>query len=390
MPTQQSAPARVSVVTLFVSDQTQAPKESHWPYFATLWITGELREARAVRMLPYRAVEYAYRKCGLAPGSTISVANARAIGTQLGAVWVLQSSYRKRQGEWEMSAQLIRTKDGKIQPVGTARSADWFAVCDRICIQTLQALRITPEAAEKGRMFWQATRVPQALARYSLTLTPAFQNKPLEAQEAALRDTLTADPDFAPALRYLASVLNKRRQPSLAEEAVRRALKLRPEDPSGHRVLGDILATQQRYPEAERAYREALRLNPDDTACLTALAQLLQLLVRVPEAIPLAEQAIALDPTDAGARSLLATLYANRRKMEKAIAVAREATRLEPEDVPALFTLAMVTEMDGEDAQATRLYRQCRELVQRTGRAREMLPLIEERLKFLQNPGANP
>jgi superkiller protein 3 len=154
--------------------------------------------------------------------------------------------------------------------------------------------------------------------------------------------------------------------------------------------LGDILATQQRYPEAERAYREALRLNPDDTACLTALAQLLQLLVRVPEAIPLAEQAIALDPTDAGARSLLATLYANRRKMEKAIAVAREATRLEPEDVPALFTLAMVTEMDGEDAQATRLYRQCRELVQRTGRAREMLPLIEERLKFLQNPGANP
>jgi Flp pilus assembly protein TadD len=80
----------------------------------------------------------------------------------------------------------------------------------------------------------------------------------LPEAEAAYRQALALQPDYAIAYNDLGTVLYKLVRLYEAEAVCRQALVLRPDFAMAHDSLGNVLSELGRLPEAEVAYRQAL------------------------------------------------------------------------------------------------------------------------------------
>lgn len=117
------------------------------------------------------------------------------------------------------------------------------------------------------------------------------QQEQFVAAEAAFRDAIAIEADYADAYTNLGLVLVEQGRAEEAETATREAIRLWPDDPSAHNSLGVALREQERLTEAEAAHREAIRLNPNFAYAHYSLGLVLERQGRLEEAEAAFEQA---------------------------------------------------------------------------------------------------
>lgn len=134
-------------------------------------------------------------------------------------------------------------------------------------------------------------------------------------------------------------------------------------DVAAHRTLADILLFGQQWPtRALRHYREYLKYRPDDADALMNAAIASLSASQPTDAVVMLERAITVDPQHAGAHLALARVLLMGRDVEAAAPHAARAVALNAQDPSAHELLGRVRAVQGEFAEATRLFQRTLEL----------------------------
>jgi len=166
--------------------------------------------------------------------------------------------------------------------------------------------------------------------------TAELQQGLWEAAEAAFRQAVALDAQFAEAHANLGYVCDQRGDAPGAERHWRRALALAPHLASVHLNLGALLAQHKRHAEAEACYAAALALEPQSSAVWSNLGVLNLNLQREETAETCLRQALALEADNHKARFNLAYLQLRRGHWEEGWALfeARDWYRALAERLP--------------------------------------------------------
>ncbi len=98
----------------------------------------------------------------------------------------------------------------------------------------------------------------------------------LREAEAAIRESISLNPNASSSHLYLGNVLWDTRRVKDAEAEYRKAAQLNPKDARAHFNLGLLLVDTERGAEAEPAFRKAFQLDPGDRDTLQELVSLLE------------------------------------------------------------------------------------------------------------------
>ena len=141
-----------------------------------------------------------------------------------------------------------------------------------------------------------------------------------------------------------------------AELDFQAALKGSPKNPAAYAGLGDVRLLQKRLPEAKKFYEQAVALNYRSTEAVQGLISVFLIQKKPEMAVRLAQAQVAKFP-DSGADQLLLAkaLLANRKNAEARVAVEKSIA-LDNGNWSAVFLLAQLQGMAGEDAAAAANY----------------------------------
>lgn len=195
--TQPSTPrGRLTVAVLWFADKTADPQMSHWRCAISRLLSKQLAEAKAVRVLPSGAVDYAFRQLALKKGSAFDAGQARKMGELIEAQRVVWGSYDRQNEQWQVRAFVLNVAGGKASGELIVSSADWFELRDELAGQILRELGVKPSESERQKMTHQWTTSPAALESYSRAIELQEDNKPFREQEESLRKALAVDPQL--------------------------------------------------------------------------------------------------------------------------------------------------------------------------------------------------
>jgi Flp pilus assembly protein TadD len=171
--------------------------------------------------------------------------------------------------------------------------------------------------------------------------------------EAAFREAVRLNPDFAEAHANLGNALNQQRGRSEeAEAAFREALRLKSGLPTAHKNLGVVLNQQGRHEEAEAELRKALNLKPDFAEAHSNLGIALHRQGRPEEAEVELREALRLKPDYPEAHNNLGFALSCQGRHKEAETACREALRLKPDYATAHGNLGLALLGQGRFAEA--------------------------------------
>ena len=236
--------------------------------------------------------------------------DAKAVGRQLGAVYIVEGTTQRVGDNVRINARLLSVADGRTvwaetfdSPIGRV-----FTLQDRMGDAVTSALGLARVAAPTHVRSPCDGADPRA---YRAWLRGYYEiNRPdaarLPIALAAFREAIDRDPTCArawagTAFAYRALVITADRDPRemfpLAKAAVARALAIDPDSAEAWTSKGFIeFWYDWDWPAAEASLRHAVALNPNLAEAHMALAHLLVNIGRADEAVADARQAIALDP----------------------------------------------------------------------------------------------
>ncbi len=141
-----------------------------------------------------------------------------------------------------------------------------------------------------------------------------------------------------------------------AELDFQAALEGSPKNPAAYAGLADVRLLQKRLPEAEKFYEQALALDSHSTEALQGLIGVFLIQKDPEKAVRLAQAQVARFP-DSGADHLLLAkaLLANQKNAEARVALEKSIA-LDNENWSAVFLLAQLQGMAGENAAAAANY----------------------------------
>jgi pentatricopeptide repeat protein len=380
-------PGRLTVAVLWFADRTGDPQMAHWRCTVSGLLKEQLTEAKAIRVLPAGAVDYAFRQMAVKKGSSLDTEQARKMGELIEAQRVVTGSYDRQNDQWQVRAFVLNVARGEASGEVTVTSADWFELRDKLAAQILAELGIKPSQSEQQKMGQQLRTSPSALEWYSRALALQDDGKPFPEQEESLRKALAADPQFAKAHVGLAATLGSQGKFAEAEQAVRRALELEPDCAGVHQVLGFLSLFLKRPAEAEQELRKAHNLDPDDSTPLIRLSELYAAQQKWDEAIAFLNEARAIDPTDAEVCASLGLMYAQKRNRDQAMAQLKEAERLDPggpEGVNAEQMICQAYAMLGEIPLAVEHHERFVTCAKKLGGNPKIVSIFEERARHLK------
>lgn len=338
-------PGRLTVAVLWLADKTADPQMSHWRCAASRLLVEQLAEAKAVRVLPSGAVDYAFRQLALKKGSSFDSGQARKMGELIEAQRVVWGNYDRQNEQWQVRAFVLNVASGKASGEVIVSSADWFELCDKLSEQILAELGIKPSQSERRKMARQWKTSPGALESYSRALELQEDDKPFREQEESLRKALAADPRLARAHAGLAATLFSQGKFAEAKQAVQSALELEPDFADAHLILGILSFFSKSPAEAERELRKAHDLDPEDNEPLIRIGELCAAQRKWDEAITFFTEAHALDPTDVRVHASLGLMYAHKRNRDQAMAHLKEAEQLNPAGPAGLSAEQMICQV---------------------------------------------
>jgi TolB-like protein/tetratricopeptide (TPR) repeat protein len=278
----------------------------------------------------------------------------RAIGTQLGAAYVLEGSVRKSGDRVRVTAQLIGTQDGvhRWSKTYDRTISDVLKLQDELAAGLARALEI-----DVGADTLQARTALVSPEAYELYLRAMHEADPqdgegLETAVNYLQQALRLDPTFAAATTELAFVFflqgdfgfaPVRDAFEQARRAAEAAIRLDPKSGTPHAVLGWVhMEYDWDWPAADLEISQALRLTPDDALALKGAARLSEVLGHWDEAARFARAELARDPLDVIAYVLLSSTYLRAGLLADSEAAARRGLEIDPNHAGIRFALGRI------------------------------------------------
>jgi len=192
---------------------------------------------------------------------------------------------------------------------------------------------------------------------YHIHLAEAYRmTGDLRQAEAAARQAVRLDDQFAVGHNTLGVICEAQQRPSEAEAAYRRAVEIDPKFAFAHANLADLLLRAGRWKAAEAPARRALEINPGDAATHFTLGVVLQQQRDFAAARQCYEQVLALAPDHAEAHSNLGTLARGQGDYATAETHYRRALELVPDAAEVLNNLGNVLKRQARVAEAAECY----------------------------------
>ena len=243
-------------------------------------------------------------------------ADAREIGRQLGARYLLEGSVQSEPARMRVTTQLIDTETGSDvwSMRFDRRPGDVFAIQDEIAVQVTQALELSLDPEAKERMTGQGTTNLQAYLAFlqGRALLATGNVTEVKAATEHFERSVALDPKFPAAYVNLAQAelfvaefeVTDDRQARFAaalergNTLVQKALSLDPEN--GDALLQRAhLAAYTNLAAAEADYRRGLELSPNSAEGFAGLAAVLyETPARRDEALEMLDRARKLDPLE--------------------------------------------------------------------------------------------
>jgi TolB-like protein/cytochrome c-type biogenesis protein CcmH/NrfG len=394
---------RVTLVVLPFQNMTGDPQQE----YLTDGLTEEMI-AQVSRMDPERLGVIARTSAMQYKGTTKNVAQ---IGRELGASYILESSFRREGNRVRITAQLVSVSDQThlwsqdyerdVREILPLESEVTQAIASeiRIKLSAKETARrgsapVDPEAYQlylKGRYFWnkrteagyvkaisyfqsaieRSPRYAQANAGLADTyaLLGSMPNEEISRAEAmskakaAAIGALQLDDSLAEAHTSLAFVkMHYDWDWNGAEQEFRRAIALNPNYPTAHHWYSYDLTAMNRMPEALNEIPRAQQVDPLSAIINTDVAELLYYAGRYDEAIQQARVALEIDPQFLLAHSLLGEIYGEQHRYSEALAESKRAIELSGGSPWMLFRLGRTYALSGDRSQAEQALRQLEEL----------------------------
>ena len=267
----------------------------------------------------------------------------RAIGSALGAAYVVEGSVRRSGDHVRVTAQLIDTRDGAHRWSETydRDASDVLKVQGEIAGSLVRALQL--EVANP--LVFQSRSSLRSSEAYDIYLrglhaADKFDQRGFEEAVAAFRRTLELDPSFVPAAEALAMNLA-----SLAEwhfvspqagyeegrAAAEAALKLDSKSALAHAVLGYIHTEYDwDWTAAAREMNTAVGLAPNDPNVLILAATERLAVGPWADGVHYLDTASTVDPLDPGVYSVASLTYVRLSRIAEAETAIRRALEISP------------------------------------------------------------
>lgn len=272
--------------------------------------------------------------------------DAREIGRNLNARYLVEGSVRKSANRIRITIQLIDTRTGHHLWAEryNRELEDIFEVQDEITelIVSTLAVKVESDALEQS-----IRKKPESLETYDYVLRGETRlmvyskEASTQAKEQFLK-AIDIDPGYARAYAGLAfsylsdwgfllgaplSCMDR------AVEYARKAVELDESESRSHWVLAYVLTFNKQYDEARAHQIKAVWLNPNDADVLAKMGYILPLLGEHNEAIELAEKATRLNPYYPDwYNTFLGFTYFTAKRYEEAIATFKASGNVYPGD----------------------------------------------------------
>ena len=284
---------------------------------------------------------------------------AREIGRQLGARYLLEGSVQSDRARMRVTTQLIDTETGADvwSMRFDRRPGDIFAVQDEIAVQVTQALELSLDPQAMERITGQGTTNLEAYLSYLQGRSMLANDRVVDMKDAIehFERSIKVDPKFSAAYVSLAEaelfvaeyeVTDDRQERferafARGQELVEKALSLDPELSDAYLQRAYLETFGDEDKKAEEDYRRGLELSPNSAKAYAGLAQVLyQTPARRDEALEMLERARKLDPLEPEYDVYKAIfLFYERGDVEGANDLLVEALREDPKYLPALQRL---------------------------------------------------
>ena len=282
----------------------------------------------------------------------------RAVGTALGAIYVLEGSVRRSGDHLRVTAQLIDTRTGahRWSEEYDRDARDAIAVQDEIAASLVRALevevvslpaRIRPKSSEAYDDYMRG-----------LHAQDRFDEQGFSEARANFQRALDSDPSFAPAAEQLAKTLYyiadwgfvpAKKAYGEARSAAMEALRLDPNSVLAHVQLGAVHTEYDwDWSAAERELEIARKLSPNDADALVTLAQQRLAIGQWSGAAQLIDAAISGDPLDASLYSIRLQTYERLGRLTDAENAGRRILEISPTFAWGHYQLGTVLLMEGE------------------------------------------
>jgi TolB-like protein len=292
-------PPRLSIVVLPFSNLSDDPAQQYFADGITEDLTTDLSRLPDMSVIS-RNTAFAYRNKRI---------DTRQIGSELGALYVLQGSVRRSGNKARVSVQLIDAATDTCLWADRfdCETVDLFALQNEITGRIAIELNIELIAAEAARRTVNPEALDYIFRGRAVRLCP--NSRDVYAQAVRMFEcALALDPRSVEAQSLLASALATRMLDGVtdsegadlarADGLVTRALAASPRSATARMAKGDVLRARGRSAEAIAEYETVLAINRNDTDALDFLADCKLLRGSMEDVIPLEEQAIRLSPRD--------------------------------------------------------------------------------------------
>ena len=266
----------------------------------------------------------------------------RAIGTALGATYVVEGSVRRSGDDVRVTAQLIDTRDGahRWSEKYDRRVSDVLKVQTEIATGLVRALQL--EVAGTDQIQAKAVSNSEAYDVYlrGLHASNRFDQAGFEEAVSDFRRALELDPSFVLAAEELAmnlasltdwGYLPTKSGWEQARDAAESTLKLDSKSGRAHAVLGYVHTLYDSdWPGAKREFDIAMGLTPHDPMVLEYAAMERLAVGKWPETMHYLDAATTADPLDPGLLEVRVWAYLRMGRIAEAESSARRLLEIAP------------------------------------------------------------
>jgi len=283
------------------------------------------------------------------------------IGRELGADYILESSFRQGAGDIRYTAQLIRSGD---QTHIWAHSyerpiADVLALEGELARTIAEEIRIELTPQQQARLARPPTVNPDAYDAFVQGRYHWNERTVKEITQAIgfFQDAIAQDPDFAPAYASLADSYSmlatmKGGPPAelmpKAKDALLKALAIDDSLAEAHTSLAWVMEVfDWDWAGSEREFQKAIQLDPNNATAHHRYAIHLTAMGRLPIAVKEMKEAQRLDPLSPVMMTSTGWVYLRGRRPDAAVVECQKAIDLDPKFVRGHLCLGEAYEEKG-------------------------------------------
>ncbi|MGI5864135.1 MAG: adventurous gliding motility TPR repeat lipoprotein GltE [Myxococcales bacterium] len=170
--------------------------------------------------------------------------------------------------------------------------------------------------------------------------------------ERKFKAVVEADDRFAEAYYNLGVIYERQRKPEEAKLAYQTALQKKPSLKQAAENLAVMYQNEGRHADAVALYQEILRIYPEDGAARARMAALYREAGDHQRAMSLAREALMRERDNLTAHKVMMRCYLGRNNLNMARLVALRATRLQASDPELHYTMGLISEREGNEAEA--------------------------------------